>query len=80
MVFQVDVEVLGMGKSSSFIVNDADRRFTLLPSVSSISPTKGSLSGGTLLTISGQFLCIVTGNLGSTLVQKEEYNQHCMCH
>ncbi|KAH9512877.1 Fibrocystin-L, partial [Bulinus truncatus] len=45
--------VVNLGYALIAIPRDAGRRFALLPRIQSISPSKGSNAGGTLLTING---------------------------
>lgn len=78
---QVTVHVSGLGDSSSMIIADVDRRFALLPSISSITPTRGSLSGGTLLTIAGRFIKLTVA-IAPVFYQHgiQVINCLCLCH
>uniref|UniRef100_UPI00193AC945 fibrocystin-L-like n=1 Tax=Styela clava TaxID=7725 RepID=UPI00193AC945 len=51
--YEVIVNVLGYGDAFVDIPTDADKRFALLPSISSITPATGSLAGGTYIDILG---------------------------
>ena len=45
------------------VADDADRRFALLPVLSDLSPYRGSLGGGTLVTLTGSGLAPSTADV-----------------
>nr|XP_039260770.1 fibrocystin-L-like [Styela clava] len=53
VAYHVKVNVQSLGDTISTIKSDSHRRFTLLPSVKSVSPISGSLGGGALVNIEG---------------------------
>ena len=69
----ITVNVKGRGFALQDIVSETKRSFVLMPNIASLTPTKGSIKGGTKITITGSGF---SGKAGANVVLMN--NVHCV--